>query len=260
MHFVASVDSTMHAARAHAHAMAPHGTTVVAREQTQGRGRRGRTWSSPPGHGLTMTTLLRPVGPAALHTLSLAAAVAVRRAAMALGARDVALKWPNDVWVGDRKLAGILLEADDLETAAPWVLVGIGVNVASVPASQLPQEVRQQAVGLCDVGVVCPHGDAVALDHMRIQAAHQTVAALHALTEAWSAHGLAAILDEWAGADVLATHPVRAELEGGWLEGIARGLDAEGQLQIDTALGLRCIQAGLVERVRPQKNGPVPTR
>lgn len=259
MHFVASVDSTMHAARAQAQAGAPHGTTIIAREQTHGRGRRGRTWNSPPGHGLTMTTLLRPGRADGLHTLSLVAAVAVRRAAMALGARGVALKWPNDVWVGERKLAGILLEADGLDGDAPVVLVGIGINVASVPTSQLPDDVRQQAVGLVDAGVPCA-GGAEALEHLRVAAAHHTAAALHDASASWSAHGLDGILTAWAAADGLATHPVRVELEGSWIEGVACGLDADGQLQIATVDGMRHVQSGVVERVRPQKNGPVAAR
>ena len=260
MRFVDRVDSTMDSARALAQAGAPHGTTVVAREQTQGRGRRGRTWISPPGHGLTMTTLLRPSRNTGLHTLSLVAAVAVRRAAVALGAHDVALKWPNDLWVGERKLAGILLEADGLESAAPLVLVGVGVNVASTQGAQLSEDIRKQAVGLLDAGVFCAAGDAQALEQLRMRTAHHTAAALCATTAAWSERGLAAILEEWTAADALASHRVRAELEGSFIEGVACGLDAQGQLRIATQEGVRCVQSGVVERVRPQKSGPVATR
>ena len=124
--------STQEDARALVRAGAPHGTIVIAEEQTRGRGRRGRSWVSPPGTGLWATVILRrPLPEAAPQVLTLAAAVAVCEGARALGAA-VEIKWPNDIIAsGGRsaggKVAGVLGEvlASD---AGPCALLGIGVN------------------------------------------------------------------------------------------------------------------------------------
>jgi BirA family transcriptional regulator, biotin operon repressor / biotin---[acetyl-CoA-carboxylase] ligase len=128
-----TVGSTSDRARELAAAGAPHGTLVTAGTQTAGRGRQGRSWSTPPGRALAMSLVLRD-GPA---LLPLRAGLAV---AQAIG--DAArIKWPNDVLVDGRKVAGILAEArpDD-----GWAVLGIGVNVA-VALTDLPQEVRDRA-------------------------------------------------------------------------------------------------------------------
>lgn len=252
MQFVTTVDSTMNAARSLAAAGAPHGSSVIAHHQTAGRGRRGRTWCTPAGHHLTLTTVLRPHGHKALHTLSLVAAVAVRRAVMHLGACDVGLKWPNDVWVQGRKLAGLLLEAEGLHTNTPWVLIGIGLNIAPMEGPGVPNEVRHGAIGLMETGVPPPAD----IETLRMAAAHATIAALHSTYELWRVGGLPALLPEWHSADLLAHTTVRAELDGGWMEGTALGIDADGALRVQAADGLRCVQSGEVQRVRPQKNGP----
>lgn len=114
------------------------GTVVWARQQEAGRGRRGRTWASPPGN-LYLSLLLTPrVGVAALPQLSLLAAVALGEAVTLLGApaERVGYKWPNDVLLGGGKVAGILLEGGRWENGEPsWLVLGLGVNVASRPVA-----------------------------------------------------------------------------------------------------------------------------
>jgi BirA family biotin operon repressor/biotin-[acetyl-CoA-carboxylase] ligase len=128
--------STNDRARALAEAGAPHGTLVTAGAQTAGRGRQGRTWSAPPGQALLCSLLLRHHD----RLLPLRAGLAVADVA-----GDVALvKWPNDVLIDDRKLAGILVEARPL---AGWAVLGIGINVAVDPAD-LPPDVRERAATL----------------------------------------------------------------------------------------------------------------
>jgi BirA family biotin operon repressor/biotin-[acetyl-CoA-carboxylase] ligase len=129
-------DSTSDRARALALGGAPHGTLVTAGEQRAGRGRQGRTWSAPAGRALLMSLVLREV-PA---LLSLASAVAV---ADVVGA-GCTIKWPNDVLVDGRKVAGILAEGRLQEG---WAVLGIGINVA-VRAEDLPAELTGRAAGL----------------------------------------------------------------------------------------------------------------
>ena len=114
----------------------PEGQVLVAEEQTAGRGRAGRTWVSAPGASLTFSVLLRPasVPPAARGWLPLLTGVAVAAAVRSAAGVAAALKWPNDVLVGDRKLAGILAEQS---SAGDAVVVGVGLNVAT-PEDALP--------------------------------------------------------------------------------------------------------------------------
>lgn len=134
---VAETESTNADVAAAARAGAPEGTVVVADHQTAGRGRLDRTWESPPGSGLVMSALLRPHGldPAAWPWIPLMTGVAVADAVRdaGLGPR---LKWPNDVEIDGRKLAGILVERVET-TDGPAAVIGIGLNVA-MTADQLP--------------------------------------------------------------------------------------------------------------------------
>lgn len=123
-----SVDSTQAVAFALAASGAADGSAVIADSQRAGRGRRGRRWIDEPGQSLLTSIILRPrLAPAAWPLLSLAAAVAVARVVRRLAGVEARLKWPNDVVVAGRKLAGILLESRAGD--GPVVVVGIGVNV-----------------------------------------------------------------------------------------------------------------------------------
>ena len=130
-----TVTSTMDVAEEAAQAGAPEGLVIVAEEQTRGRGRRGRPWSSPPGAGLYLTFVLRPPleeeGGTRLALITLAVGVAAREAIARATGLEPALKWPNDVMVGRRKLAGILAEGLGLGRVSQAVLVGLGVNILS---------------------------------------------------------------------------------------------------------------------------------
>lgn len=130
-HFRAVTVSTNDDARALAAAGAPHGTLVVADAQTGGRGRRGRRWHSPPGDNLYASFVLRPELPLAeAPSLSLVAGLAVAEAiAEHAPHANVHVKWPNDVRVGGKKLAGVLLEASLRGGELAWVVLGVGINV-----------------------------------------------------------------------------------------------------------------------------------
>jgi BirA family transcriptional regulator, biotin operon repressor / biotin---[acetyl-CoA-carboxylase] ligase len=133
------VDSTNRVARDLAAAGAPHGTLVTADTQSAGRGRQGRAWSSRPGSSLLMSLVIRDPSP----ILSLAAGVAVAETVEAAshGGERVTIKWPNDVLVDGRKIAGILVEGRPQEQ---WAVLGIGLNVA-VRADEFPPELRDRA-------------------------------------------------------------------------------------------------------------------
>jgi BirA family biotin operon repressor/biotin-[acetyl-CoA-carboxylase] ligase len=130
-----SVSSTQDVAHTLAAAGAPAGTLVLADEQTAGRGRHGRTWTSEPGAGVWLTLIERPTDPAAVDVLSLRVGMAIARALDAFAREPVRLKWPNDVYAGGRKLAGVLAEARWRDGAVEWVSLGVGINVRA-PASQ----------------------------------------------------------------------------------------------------------------------------
>ena len=131
---VPETESTNADALAAAAAGAPEGVVVVAEHQSAGRGRAGRSWSAPPRSGLTFSVLLRPPAASRPHwgSLPLLTGVAVAEAVRRVGGVDAGLKWPNDVLVGERKLAGILAES-----TADAVVVGVGLNV-SLRAGELP--------------------------------------------------------------------------------------------------------------------------
>ena len=211
--------STNDRARALAAAGAPHGTLVTAGEQRSGRGRQGRTWSAPAGQALLMSLVLR--GDHAL--LPLAAAVAVARACGA-AAR---IKWPNDVLVDGRKVAGILAEA---RPQAGWAVLGIGLNVA-VRLGDLPAELRDTAgtlgLGPADVEPV--------------------LARLLGELDAALALAPDALLAAYRERDALAGRAVT--WAGG--RGAAAGIDADGRLLVDLDGGGRtALDAGEVHLTR----------
>jgi len=144
LHRLGSVGSTQDLIHELAARGEPAGTAVLATEQTEGRGRRGRTWHSPQG-GLWLSVLCRPEAAPAIEVLSLRVAVAVARAVEArVASLALALKWPNDLILNDRKVGGILCEARWQGERPAWVAVGIGLNLAN----PIPAELAGQAISL----------------------------------------------------------------------------------------------------------------
>jgi BirA family biotin operon repressor/biotin-[acetyl-CoA-carboxylase] ligase len=210
-------DSTSSRARELAAAGAPHGTLVTAGGQTAGRGRQGRTWSAPPGRALLCSLVLRRFD--ALLPLQAALAVADLAAWAGLDAR---IKWPNDVLVDGRKLAGILIEGRPQEG---WAVLGIGVNVAVRP-EDLPEELRATAATLGrEPGDVEPALTVLldALERRIAEAGETTLAGYRAL-------------------DALAGREIR--WSGG--EGVAEGIADDGNLLVRTAAGVVAVAAGEV--------------
>jgi BirA family transcriptional regulator, biotin operon repressor / biotin---[acetyl-CoA-carboxylase] ligase len=199
--------STNDRARELAQAGAPHGTLVTAGEQMAGRGRQGRTWSAPAGQALLMSLVLHDPP----ELLPLVAGLAV---AEAVGP-DARVKWPNDVLVGERKVAGVLAEGRPPEQ---WAVLGIGVNVA-VRLDDLPRELHAAAGTLG----LAPAALEPTLE--RVLRALERALALDA----------APLLDAYRARDALLGREVA------WVGGCGRaaGIDGEGRLIVELAGGGR---------------------
>lgn len=220
-----SVGSTNDEAARLAEAGAREGTVVWAREQTGGRGRRGRSWASPVGN-LYSSTILRPDCPAARAAeLGFVAALAV--ADMVPASRQVRVKWPNDVMVDGGKVAGILPESSiGADGRAEHVVLGIGVNVSFAP--EVP-EMRYR--GACLGGTVD-------------SALERLTAALARRLAQWRRDGFAAIRTEWLAKAGPLGLEVDVKLGEELVRGRFAGMDGEGALLLDTPVGPRRIVAG----------------
>ena len=129
----ATISSTMDAAHALGALGEAAGTLILADRQTAGRGRKGKSWQSRPGAGIWLTLLERPIDESGLAVLSLRAGIAAARALDAFADDVVLLKWPNDLYVREGKVGGILVEARWRAGRPDWVAIGIGVNVERPP-------------------------------------------------------------------------------------------------------------------------------
>ncbi len=209
------------------------GTMVLAHRQRAGRGRRGRVWFSQPGHSLTFSLLWRFAPGTVPSGLSLAVGVALVRALAQVGAGDTAigarlsLKWPNDILLDGRKLAGVLIE---LVPGAPQAaVIGIGLNLR-LPA-ELPPEVRELATALPPV------------EPARLLAC--LLKELGRCADEFTHGGFAALRSEWQRHHVWQDQPVRLFDEiAGEREGICRGVDIDGALLLETATCVERVLAG----------------
>jgi BirA family transcriptional regulator, biotin operon repressor / biotin---[acetyl-CoA-carboxylase] ligase len=225
------VGSTNTVARELAEAGAPNGTVVTADEQTAGRGRQGRTWTAPAGAALLYSAIVRPLGKR--HPLlPLAVPLAVCEVAERLRGVECKVKWPNDVHLDGRKLAGILIEARPQDE---WAVLGIGLNL-TIAEDEFPEELRDRATSLfadrsaptypC-MGRISRSASGGVADAVRV-----------ALSEAlgrWVETDSEAILAQWRERDTLLGREV------GWERGsgVAEGIDERGYLLVRLADGDR---------------------
>jgi len=148
LHFFPTIDSTNTYAVALAREGAPEGTTVIADEQTGGKGRLGRTWISPPGVNLYLSLILRPrVAAGAAPQINLLAGVAVAEAIAQVSGLTPAIKWPNDILVDGKKVCGILAEMQTEGGSLQSLVLGIGVNV-NASLSAFPPDLHDKASSL----------------------------------------------------------------------------------------------------------------
>jgi len=207
---------------------------ALAELQHAGRGRQGRRWISPFGASLALS-LAWTFSDAALRdsTLSLAVGVAVSRALGGLGARGILLKWPNDLWLADRKIGGVLVETKTSGDTA-HVVVGVGLNL------HLSEESRTLigSAGLAALDEACPSPIA------RNALAAALLDQLLSMLPLFERHGFEAFRDEWRSLDALRGRAARVSLAQGAVEGIARGVDEDGGLLLESGGHLQKFMSG----------------
>ena len=214
-------DSTNARARELAEAGAPGGLVVTAAEQDAGRGRQGRSWFGPPrGAALLYSALLRPLD--ARPLLPLAAPLAVCEAAESLAGVECRVKWPNDVWVQGRKLAGILIESRFERGGGGWAVIGVGLNL-TIGTEEFPPELRDTATSLS----LASGGDGPGPDKAR--------SALDAALGRWVDEPAASVLAAFRSRDALSGRAIS------WADGsgTAAGIDDSGHLLVDLDDGTR---------------------
>lgn len=223
-----------------AQAGAPDGLVIVADHQSAGRGRLDRSWESPLGTAVTFSMLLRPTASTqSWPWIPLLTGYAVDKAMKATGL-EAGVKWPNDVLIGERKVAGILVERIDTPTG-PAAVVGVGINVG-LRSDELP----------------VPHATSLEIElGRRVDRTDVLVEALSAIREAydaWEAGGdlnSERLADSYAAACVTIGRDVRVDLpDGSVLVGAATGIDGDGRLVVDADGDVHAIAAGDVIHVR----------
>jgi BirA family transcriptional regulator, biotin operon repressor / biotin---[acetyl-CoA-carboxylase] ligase len=234
------IDSTNTYLQERAREGAPEGLVAIADHQTAGRGRLQRPWESPPGANLLASVLLRPDCDADdLHLCTTAVALAAADACREVAGVDAAFKWPNDLLVGESKLAGILAEVEFSGGTPPAVVVGIGINVA------WPGPPDAGGTCLEDVrGSGQPVDRKVLLDHLLYDLAPR-----REMLD--NAPGRQVLADEVRRRCSTVGQRVRVSLAGEELIGVAHGIDRSGRLVVETDTGLRTVTAGDVVHLRP---------
>ncbi len=201
-----------------------HGHVYLAEFQTAGRGRRGDVWVAPPGSGICMSCGWRfEVLPRALGALSLVVGVALVDALSALGAAGLRLKWPNDVMCAGHKLAGVLIEIRAESGGPCTTVIGIGVNARL--SAQTRAAIAQPCTDLAELGVE-------ASDRNRVVAA--ILASLFRHIDEFSERGFSMMRRKWNALDGLANRKVELTLPRRSVIGLARGVDNDGMLVLET--------------------------
>ncbi|MDD2934261.1 MAG: bifunctional biotin--[acetyl-CoA-carboxylase] ligase/biotin operon repressor BirA [Methylotenera sp.] len=212
-----------------------HATCVAANLQTQGRGRRGRTWQAGLGASLTFSLLWRfQCGAATLSGLSLAIGVALIRALHTLGIQQAQLKWPNDILINREKLAGILIEVQGDMDGPSTAVIGIGINLR-LP-DYIKKQIEQPATDLASVSAQ-PIDPNILLSTLLVQ--------LAIVLKEFEQNGLMNLSDEWTKHHAYHLQQVRMLMpDGRELHGIVEGITEDGTLLVETETGLQKFISG----------------
>ncbi|WP_417641664.1 bifunctional biotin--[acetyl-CoA-carboxylase] ligase/biotin operon repressor BirA [Enterobacter kobei] len=198
------------------------GDTCVAEYQQAGRGRRGRKWFSPFGANLYLSMYWRlEQGPAAAMGLSLVIGIVMAEVLQSLGAEEVRVKWPNDLYLQDRKLAGILVELTGKTGDAAQIVIGAGINLAMRTVGA--DVINQGWINLQEAGI--------AVD--RNQLAVRLISELRDALRLFEQEGLSPYLTRWKKLDNFINRPVKLIIGDKEIYGICRGIDAQGALLLD---------------------------
>ncbi|WP_406706357.1 bifunctional biotin--[acetyl-CoA-carboxylase] ligase/biotin operon repressor BirA [Sodalis sp.] len=198
------------------------GDACVAEYQAQGRGRRGRQWISPFGNNLYLSLYWRlEQGPAAAGGLSLMVGIVMAEVLQRLGAEGVRVKWPNDLYLNDRKLAGILVEINGKAGDAAHVVIGAGINLA----------MREPAAGMIDQGWINLQEAGIVIDRNALVA--ELTATLRQALRQFEGEGFTPFVARWQALDNFFDRPVKLLIGDREIRGIARGIDAQGALLLE---------------------------
>ncbi|WP_428774775.1 bifunctional biotin--[acetyl-CoA-carboxylase] ligase/biotin operon repressor BirA [Vibrio sp.] len=216
------------------------GAVCIAEYQSKGRGRRGRDWVSPFGANLYLSMFWRlDAGMAAAMGLSLVVGVAVVEALESLGIDGVKLKWPNDLYYQDRKLAGILVEMSGQAGGAANLVIGMGINLS----------MSEQTDGITQPWA-CLNEVAGGQGFDRNQLAISLVKALHQALQRYELEGMAGFVSRWNRLDNFLDRPVKLLIGPREVVGIARGINDQGAVLLDTEQGLQAFIGGEIS-LRP---------
>jgi BirA family biotin operon repressor/biotin-[acetyl-CoA-carboxylase] ligase len=230
-HYFLSASSTQTLAKGGASAGLPEGHVWIAETQTKGRGRLDRRWESAYG-GLWFSLLIRPRLPAArVPPLTLLAGLALRDAVEDVTGVSAKLKWPNDLLVSSRKLAGILTEMSGQIDRTEWVLIGVGVNVNNA----LPRRLLRQAASLYAL---------TGRSWARAEILHAFLKTFHHAYERYLQEGFEPFRRSYWSHYVAPNRRARLKTAQGMIQGIARGVDASGAIMIESRRKIHLISEG----------------
>lgn len=237
-------DSTNVEAKALAAQGAPEGTVVVAESQNQGRGRRGRTWFSPAGRNIYTSIVLRPIlSPAQAPQITLMTGVAVAKTLVRFASLEAKIKWPNDILIHGKKIAGILTEVSTDMDMVDHVVVGIGINV-NISAQEMPKDIQQTATSVrmatgmhhCRVALLCALLDQFERSYNRLKSS-----------------GFPAIMAQWRRMSDIIGQPVYVDVMDKRYQGVVATVDDDGVLILkDASGGTHRIFSGDVTRLRKE--------
>jgi len=198
------------------------GAACIAEYQQAGRGRRGRQWFSPFGANLYMSMYWRlEQGPAAAMGLSLVIGIIMAETLRSLGADDVRVKWPNDIYLNDRKLAGILVELTGKTGDAAQIVIGAGINLAMRTADA--SQINQGWINLQEAGVTVNRNELAA----------RLINSLREALPLFEQEGLTPFVARWAALDNFINRPVKLLIGEREVHGMARGVDSQGGLLLE---------------------------
>lgn len=228
-----TIDSTNNCARALAGCWADEGTVIIAEQQTAGRGRLGRPWLANPNENLTFSIILRPsISADAINLLPLSVSVAVAEAVERTTGLSVECKWPNDLLVRNKKVAGILLEGSFNKNKVDWIVIGIGLNVNQM---QFPADLVQKATSL---KLMTGH------DVDRITLFHTILENLEQSYKTGSRSGFQSILPQWTARTRMIDKKISVMEHGTLLSGTVKGVSRDGGLVLQSNGNERTLFAG----------------
>ncbi len=225
-------DSTNRIAKELAADGAAHGTVVIAKQQTGGRGRLGKAWESIPDKGLYCSIIVRPdISIQRYAQITMVAGLAVAKVVDEFSSKKCMLKWPNDIFFNDCKCGGILTESSSLTSDAEsrYAVVGIGLNVNS-KLDDFPMELRETVTSLA-----IENGMSFEIDELLFETRDRLLVELVEFKE----NGFVDILEQWKEKDMLCgRHMECVGFDGKIIEGIALGPDGDGQLHLRDCKGV----------------------